>query len=148
MLIAAHSIPAGYIGELIGNPLLAFLVGIVIHILLDMIPHYDTTDGSKFTVRQWALMVIDALIGILVIIFIIKPPLDVHSSFLWGAFGGIFPDIFDSAPGIREIFWKTRFGKAFHKFAKKSHGKHLTFIPGILIQVIIVIIFTYLYIHK
>lgn len=147
MLFTAHVIPAAYIGEKIGNPILAFLVGIFIHFLLDSIPHYDTTDKGKYTFRQWALVLVDFAIGLLIIFGLIQPAYNLKSPFLWGAFGGILPDLFDCLPFIRELFWKTKFGKAFHSFSCKIQAKHLKPIPGLLIQVFVIILFSYLYLH-
>lgn len=140
MLIASHSLAAGYIGEIIGNPIIAFFVGIVIHFILDAIPHYDTTDKGKFTPRQIALIVIDGFIalGIFGVIFFEK---GVNISFIAGAFGGIFPDILDNVPFWQKCFRGTSFGKAFHKFHKAVHAKQPNSALGMLTQVLVIVIF-------
>ena len=147
MLFSSHVLAAGYVGGKIGNPFLAFLAGILIHLILDAIPHYDTTDKGKYTPRQWALVLVDFAIGLFIIFGLIKPVYNLKSPFLWGAFGGILPDLFDCPPLIRELFWKTKIGKAFHNFSCKIQAKHLKPVPGLLIQVFIIILFSYLYLH-
>ncbi|MFA4996102.1 MAG: hypothetical protein WC536_03100 [Patescibacteria group bacterium] len=148
MMTATHIIAAGYVGERIGNPFIAFLVGIVIHFILDSIPHYDTTDGGKLTKRQLTLTFVDLTIGILIIKFLLKADLSFGSSFLWGAVGGIFPDILDVIPFWQKAFRSTKFGKRFHKFHDDIQRISLPPISGLLIQAIIIIIFSYLYLTR
>jgi hypothetical protein len=148
MLIASHIIVAGYVGEMIGNPFLAFLVGIIIHFLLDSIPHYDTTDNGKITKRQLALTVTDGFVGIILIVFLLKADLGLKSPFFWGAFGGIFPDILDNVPFWQKAFRNTVFGKKFHKFHEDIQSVRLAPVPGLLVQAIVIVIFLYLYLHR
>ena len=143
MLIASHSLVAGYIGETIGNPIVAFLVGIVIHFILDTVPHYDTTDKGKFTTRQIALIVVDALIALTVFCLILSKR-GFNLSFIAGALGGIFPDILDNVPFWRNRFRNTSFGKEFHKIHKAVHRKQPGAFWGILSQLIVITVFTYL----
>lgn len=148
MLVAAHIITAGYAGEMIVNPFLAFLVGIIVHFVLDSIPHYDTTDNGKITKRQLALSITDIIIGILLIVFLLKADLGLKSPFLWGALGGIVPDILDNIPFWQNAFRNTHFGRTFHKFHDNIQKIRLTPIPGLLIQVLVIVIFSYLYLHR
>lgn len=137
MLIAAHAIAAGTVGTYISNPILAFLLGIILHFVLDFVPHYDTTDEGKFTPRQIALILTDFLLFLLIIIFVIKPS---DPSFWWGAFGGIFPDFLDINPLWNKAFRKTAFGKSFHKFHEKIQRYRASFVPGISVQMLVILI--------
>lgn len=148
MLIASHIITAGYVGERIGNPFLAFLVGVVIHFLLDAVPHYDTTDNGEITKKQLVLLITDGAIGILLIIFLLKADLGLKSPFFWGVFGGIFPDILDNVPFWQGAFRNTIIGGKFHKFHDRIQKISLPPMPGLLLQIIIVMIFSYLYLHR
>lgn len=148
MLIATHIIVAGYAGEMIGNPFLTFLAGVIIHLLLDAIPHYDTTDDGKITKRQLALVIIDGIIGIFLIIFLLRANLGFKSPFFWGALGGIFPDILDNVPFWQKAFRGTNFGKKFHQFHERIQKISLPLIPCLLLQILIVMIFSYLYLHR
>jgi hypothetical protein len=150
MLIATHSIAGGIAGEYIGNPFLAFLAGIVIHFLLDTIPHYDTTDDGKFTFRQLAFVGADCVAGLIILIFIMRADLSIKSPFLWGAIGGILPDIFDCLPGIQDYFRKTSFGKKIHEFHDAIQIKSKGIKPwlGVLIQYSILALFVILYLAK
>jgi len=148
MMTATHIIAAGYVGEKIGNPFLAFLVGIVIHFLLDCIQYYDTTDNGEITKRQLVLIFTDLIIGILIIVLVLKANLNLQGSFLWGAFGGILPDVMDNIPFWQKAFRSTSFGKKFHKFHDKIQKYSLSPLFGITIQVLIIIIFSYLYLTR
>lgn len=118
MLIASHAFAGGAAGELIGSPIPAFFVGFILHFILDAIPHYDTTDGGKFTSRQWALVTVDFLIGaVLAVIFYHK--IDQPISFFAGAIGGMLPDILDFTPIWYKQFRKTFFGKHMHRFHER-----------------------------
>lgn len=148
MLFSAHVIPAGYVGEMIGNPFLAFLAGIVIHFILDSVPHYDTTDRGKFTLRQWALILADVTIGLYIILFVLKPDFNIKSPFLWGALGGILPDMLEFTPILNKAYRKMKWGAVVHRFHEKIQSVRLKPIQGLLIQVFIIILFSYLYLHK
>lgn len=144
MLISSHTIAAGVVGEYTGNPFLAFLLGIIIHFLLDSIPHYDTTDEGKITKRQLILVFGDLVFCLLVIFLFIKPKIEIGSPFFWGAFGGILPDILDQTPVLKEFFRKSKIGGHIHKFHEniQKYWKQPNPFWGILIQIILVIFFT------
>lgn len=148
MLISTHFITAGYAGEGIGNPLLAFLSGIVIHFILDAIPHTDTIDGGKLTLKQLSVILIDLVVGALLIIFLLKPEASANNPFWWGAFGGILPDIFDCIPLWQEAFRKTKIGGKIHYFHELIQRTKISFVFGFLVQFILLIIFSYLYLIK
>lgn len=143
MLIAAHSLAGGMIGDQLGNPFWAFFVGVISHFILDTIPHYDTTDGGKMTLRQILFVCIDGLLGLSILFFIIKPDLNFESSFLWGAVGGIFPDFLDNVPFWKKCFQKTGFGKNFHKFHADIQFKKTGPFYGIFVQVIVIVFSMY-----
>ncbi|HLC44169.1 MAG TPA: hypothetical protein VJK08_03540, partial [Patescibacteria group bacterium] len=93
MILTAHIITSGTVGELIGNPAGAFVVGIILHFILDAIPHYDTVDKiPQFSRRQIAFTTTEIIIGILMLLFVIRLPLNrtiLNSAFAWGALGGM-----------------------------------------------------------
>ena len=143
MLIAAHSIVAGYVGEEIGNPFLAFLVGIIIHFILDLVPHYDTTDKGKFTFRQILLIGIDGIVAILLLYYILKDN-NYNLSYIAGVIGGILPDLLDNVPLWKKRFRKTKFGKWFHTLHQIVHQKQPSLVIGLATQIILIILFTLL----
>lgn len=144
MLTSSHAITAGTIGMAIGNPILAFILGFIIHFLLDAIPHYDTTDNGKLTFRQWAFILGDLALAILIIFLLIRPEISWGNAFLWGAFGGVLPDIFDDIPLWKEQFRKTKIGALIHNIHEKIQPKQTPMFFGVAIQVLFVVFFTVL----
>lgn len=145
MIITAHVIAGGAIGELVGNPAGAFFLGIILHFILDAIPHYDTVDKiPQFSGRQIIFTTTEILIGILMLLFVIKLPLDrtiLNSLFAWGALGGLVPDLLDNVPFWHDKFMSTKFGRSFHHFHHAIHKKQPGFFIGITTQIITIALF-------
>lgn len=140
MLLGPHLITGAVAGEYIDNPYFAFAAGIILHFILDAIPHYDTTDDGKYTFRQIALIFSEGIIGIIIFLFCYKN-FSVHKiSFLAGALGGIVPDIIDNVPFWQKIFQNNKFGKKFHSFHTWVQLIKLAPIPGIAVQYLIIAI--------
>lgn len=138
MLIASHALVGGTIGELVDNPILALLLGIISHFVLDAIPHYDTTDDGRYTKRQLALFLFDLIIGV-VLIVILLPTIHHSLSFFAGMVGGILPDFIDNVPFWNKHFQSTRFGKSFHEFHTRIQPIKLSPVPGLLVQLVFLI---------
>jgi hypothetical protein len=141
MLFAAHIVVAGTIGGEIGNPFLAFLAGLIIHLLLDAIPHFDTPGGINGHWQQWLLTLTDTIIAILIVALVVKPDLHYNSGFVWGALGGILIDIFDVVPFWKKQFQRTKIGKKVHAIHEWFHSDvKIGFVPGMLVQYVAIII--------
>ncbi len=139
MLLGAHLMAGATAGEYVNNPFLAFAAGIVLHFILDAVPHFDTTDDSKLTFRQMALVAIDGIVGFAVLYFCYRD-FSIHKiSYLAGALGGIFPDLLDNVPLWEKAFQKTFFGKKFHQFHAWLQHFELRPISGLAIQYIIIV---------
>ena len=52
MLDTVHVFAGLAIGRQIANPIVAFIVGIISHIILDAIPHWDGDKGKKYEDRE------------------------------------------------------------------------------------------------
>lgn len=140
MLLGAHLIAGATAGEYVNNPYLAFAAGIILHFILDAVPHYDTTDDHKLTFRQITLVAIDGIVGFAVLYFCYRD-FSIHKiSYLAGALGGIFPDLLDNVPFWEKAFQKTFFGKKFHQFHARMQQFDLKPIPGLAIQYIIIVV--------
>lgn len=150
MLAANHTVVAGVVGSYFGNPFLAFLIGIIIHFILDAVPHYDTTDNGKITFRQMVLVIVDFLIGLFIVFYIMHVKLSFGSPFVWGAIGGNLPDIFDNVPFWNENFRRTKIGKRIHNFHELIHSKVFDRKPvlGLLSQYLIIALFIWIYFTK
>jgi len=145
MILTAHIITSGTVGELIGNPAGAFVVGIILHFILDAIPHYDTVDKiPQFSRRQIAFTTTEIIIGILMLLFVIRLPLNrtiLNSAFAWGALGGMIPDLLDNVPFWEKRFQATKIGSKFHHFHCTIHKKQPSFFVGMTIQIITIVLF-------
>lgn len=141
MIIAAHTIVGGVAGEWIGNPALAFLIGIVLHFVLDSIPHYDTVEGGCWTWKQIVFTGLDFLLMFYLLFAIVKLPLDrtiLNSSFAWGAFGGMVPDLLDNVPFWQKKFRSFQFGKSMNAFHYRIQPKQPSFLYGMATQVAVI----------
>lgn len=147
MLIAAHSIAGGTAGAAIGNPALAFLLGVVLHFILDAIPHYDTTDGGKFTLKQILFVLIDGLVGAVLIITLIIRSDNLPTGFIAGAVGGVFPDILFNLPKIKEVVVKNSIMNSLERFHSAIQKYDLPPIPGVLVQALVIILSIYFFLR-
>jgi len=140
MLFGPHLLTGAVAGEYIDNPYLAFAAGIILHFIVDAIPHFDTTDEGKLTFRQITLIVVEGIIGFTVLYFCYQN-FSIHKiSFLAGAFGGIFPDLLDNVPFWEKSFQKTAFGRAFHNLHSRVQSIKLAPIPGLAIQYAVIVL--------
>ncbi|MFA6963455.1 MAG: hypothetical protein WC227_01935 [Patescibacteria group bacterium] len=123
MITTVHVISGGLLGESIGDPFLAFAAGIILHFILDAIPHFDNLlEDGEWTWKQWVFTSADLLLMTSLLIFL-KPELSLSSPFLWGAFGGLLPDILDNVPFWRKKFRSTYFGGKLRAFHQGIHPK-------------------------
>lgn len=138
MLLGAHLIAGAVAGEYVDNPFLAFAAGIILHFILDAIPHYDTTDDGKYTFRQMALIVVEGIISIIIFLYCYKD-FSIHKvSYLAGALGGVVPDIIDNVPFWQKYFQKSLFGQKFHRFHEWVQSLKISPVPGLIIQYLII----------
>lgn len=141
MLLAAHAISGGVIGEELNSPYLAFLIGFLFHFVLDLIPHYDLTSGGKWDLKQITYVGADAVIGVLVIILYIKPEYSLANPFWWGALGCVLLDLMDNIPLWQGALKKTKIGGALHSLHDKCHWYAPNLVFGVLTQVVVIGLF-------
>ncbi|MFA4871469.1 MAG: hypothetical protein WC610_00150 [Patescibacteria group bacterium] len=162
MFITVHAAAATLIGKKVASVPLAFVLGLISHFILDIIPHGDQKLGKKFFgfrfnliprekkgIRILALYgIIDALalIGFLLYLFRTFEFAD-SDSVTWAIIGGILPD---ALVGIYMV-GKFKFLKWFFDLHSKIHYLWLNKIKkdiplrwGVLMQVITFIIIFWL----
>ncbi len=100
------------------RPWLAFVLGFVSHLLIDVIPHGDAEMYTKYQKGQQirlalAYNAIDAVVAIVLIGILLNLPLGEMSRGIatLGIFGGVLPDLL---AGLREVA-KSRWLEAFHR---------------------------------
>lgn len=147
MLIATHSLVGAFAGKEIGYPPVAFLLGIISHIILDSIPHADGPDDSPdrkesdpHTVGQYLLVAVDIALAIAIFMYFSQDDL-LNSSMLWGAAGGIFPDFIDNVPFWSPSLRKWSPIKKFHEFHVKIQSIKLPVVFGLALQYFISVVF-------
>lgn len=142
MITTVHVISGGLIGESVDNAYLAFLLGIVLHYILDAIPHFDNVlENGKWTWKQWLFTGSDLILTIS-LIFFLKPEISFSSPFLWGAFGGLLPDILDNVPFWSNKFRKSPIGSRIFAFHERVHSSiKPNIIWGLITQIAILVIF-------
>lgn len=140
MLATPHLLTGAAIGAVTQNYYAAFILGVISHHLLDIIPHFDTAifhmnekdDHYQLTKRDWLIGVGDAMIGVVILLLITISMLMVVGSpynigpILVGALGGIFTDLFDNVPFWKERFRQTKIGKKVHAFHEYYHFQPTT----------------------
>ncbi|HOX41256.1 MAG TPA: hypothetical protein PK263_03610 [bacterium] len=123
MIVTAHVIAGGIVAEELGDPIIGFIVAFFLHFVMDALPHFDTTDGGKWTKKQILFTSSDFLLSAILILFFVQPVLSFSNLFLWGAFGSFLPDLIDNPPMWSGWIRKTKYGKKFHAFHEWCHAK-------------------------
>lgn len=144
MFLTVHSSTGAFVGNTAGNPLLAFIIGMISHFLLDSIPHFDPSgsedfDSKKITLtkkgRRYLLVVIcDILLAGVFLLFLLsrKPvyPLGV----IFGVIGSVLPDFL---MGLYKLT-KNPILKIYNTFHQNIHFDqkkiHVNFFLGNLTQ--------------
>lgn len=90
MLSLTHASAGALAGEFIPNPYLAFIVGVILHLIMDKIPHLWPTD--KF--HQNVMIMIDVVLSIFFLVGLYIFPETRNLSMIAGALGGLSVDFF------------------------------------------------------
>ena len=84
MYYTTHLVTGAAVGMLTGNPVRAFMYGLLSHVLLDAIPHHDH--------RKVRNCILDIAVGtvLFALVFFYWRH---NQAMLWGAVGGVIPDL-------------------------------------------------------
>jgi len=80
-----HATVGGLTAGTAGHPVIAFLGGVISHIVLDAVPHHD------YKRLLWG--VFDFILSLGIIFFFYWQPQFFPGRFFWGALGGALPDV-------------------------------------------------------
>ena len=148
MFLTIHSTAGLALGSLTGNPIIALVMGILSHLVLDIIPHGDEildtiAKRGHFVKRMAIFFTIDfAIMLLFAFLFFRGLIIDNPYPLLAGMFGAILPDLLS---GFVTMFpnklwnWYFTFHKANHELLKRT-------IPlkyGIVLQLLTLSLFTY-----
>lgn len=118
MLLSVHATVGAIIGENVGTPLLAFVLGFISHFILDIIPHGDEAlikaYRNNFKNRGMLYLIIFDIIStfiLLSLLFYFKQ-INFNPIVIWGIIGTVIPDFM---VGVYEIT---------NKHFKRTHKLH------------------------
>ena len=145
MFVTTHAALGALIGEALpGHPILAFVLGIILHFLSDMVPHGDSQlykgylAGSKVK-RAIAYTVIDAVVAIFFVLFLFNTRMfDSRIAVSMGIAGSILPDLIVAIYEVfkvRQLKWFQRFHFFFHNLITDRAGD-LTTSSGFAMQML------------
>lgn len=151
MFLTVHATAGVIIGQQTGNIWLAFLGGIISHIILDIIPHGDqdlVESGDKFTpkeiikIRKIALIDMLIMSALLSAIYLadLVPQISVWPV-LVAAFGAILPDFLSGFYALTNSPWLAWQFKFQHNLHYLFNGFTINFPQGIVVQTITLAIF-------
>jgi len=142
MFITVHSAAGVYIGRLVHDPVLAFLIGVISHFVLDFIPHDDSKFVKDNKLRLFFVGLIDGLIAVFYL-FMLRSRIDLFSlSIMAGVAGAVIPDV----PWLIYKLFNVKCLESYYNFHKIFHRKkiNIKYWQGITIQIIFLAILTYL----
>tara|TARA_Y100000310_G_C20198740_1_gene585890 strand:+ start:139 stop:597 length:459 start_codon:yes stop_codon:yes gene_type:complete len=148
MFLIVHSTAGIALGSLTGNPIIAFAMGLISHLVLDIIPHGDEELGKwaikgGFIKRMSILFIIDFSIALLFIfIFFRNNIIENPYPLLAGAIGGILPDLL---VGFVTIFKSKTWNwyLIFHKINHELLQRPIPWKYGMGIQILTLFLLTY-----
>lgn len=132
MTLSTHAAVGIIIAEWTGNPLLGFIIALISHYVLDMVPH-----GDEFVYWRYihnkddriakTAATIDILILSLILTLLLTYGDDFHGSLtLLGALGGILPDLLINIEGVlRRHPVHSALGRSFEWLIKKHYTFHM-----------------------
>lgn len=137
MILSTHLIIGGAVGSQINNPAVAFSINLLLHYLLDSLPHWDYLD--KVLKKDIPKIMLDFIIGLLLLFplhFIFSQFQEVNTTtFLIGAAAAVLPDLlqgFHNLLGFNFLNFHSRFHHFIH------FQKNLPFFRGFAVQIILV----------
>lgn len=148
MFLTVHSAVGVIIGQNISHPLLAFVTGFILHYIFDMIPHGDSFLSQKYKGTKYLILagLIDLLVLTILLfgLFYLKPNL-LNFNVIFAIAGSMFPDVLQAFYYIsnKRLFFRwQKLHDFLHNLVSKKH--EINFYLGILIQIFILIILTYI----
>ncbi len=144
MFLTVHGAVGALIGTSVSSPLAAFVLGVLSHGVVDMIPHGDDALFERPTRAERLRLLltataIDVLLLLAVLFAAIRPDVRMPSlTILAGVFGGILPD---ALQGMNDLFPTLRFFGAFKRLHNRIHSRIIrargTFYVGMTVQIIV-----------
>ena len=141
MYLTAHGTAGLLIARFIPNPILAFVVGMVSHLVLDFIPHGDEhiADQKRFSLPQakhriaGAALLDGILLTFFVLLYIATTPTTSYQTIIWAFAGAVLPDILQGIYLVTNTRWLKEFNHV-HQGIHNMAGHKLNWKQGMLVQ--------------
>lgn len=157
MFITVHAAAATIIGKSIPNPFLAFLVGVLSHFVLDIIPHGDSKMGKKFWGQKLKFLQakgdlkfmalygsIDSLVLAFLLMFLFKNfEFTRADNVIWAIVGSIIPDVTVAIYKLKNfkiITWFFNLHNKNHNIIVNKLDFDLPLQYGVLMQIVVLAI--------
>ena len=165
MLLSVHLFAGAAIGNAVqvlpGAPVIAFVLGVASHYMLDSLPHWEKLSGEKFPtldtetpVEKWPKENLkSAIADVIVTAMFLWYALWRHSSVLhfysspifWGAFGAVLPDLLTNTPFWNKIIVKWPVFKEeryVHEYFHITHEsqRHMPKYLGLITQILVFLV--------
>lgn len=148
MFLTVHGTAGIALGTLTGNPILAFIMGVISHFILDIVPHGDqfvdrwSRKGNR--IQRLTFIFITEFSIAIIFIFLMFNELIFANPYvlLAGMAGGMAPDF---ASGFTMVF-KSKLWDWYFRFHNENHQllqKTISFKYGITLQLVTLLLLTY-----
>ncbi|MFH1508770.1 MAG: hypothetical protein ABIE68_01245 [bacterium] len=147
MFSTSHAAVGTVIGAATGNPILAFIFGIIFHFIFDLLPHGN--EEMEFSDKNKLISIllqglVDAYILIFIILFTSTfNVIEYSDAMFWGIIGSIFPDLITGAIFLfKTKNWKISILEKFWDFHSNIQNvlPQGSFITGLTIQLFVFIL--------
>jgi len=149
MLVITHAVTGAVIGQVAKSSPLAFIISVIVHFLMDMIPHGDSKDYEKYretgkiskaSIYQLIFDIV-VVIGFAVYVLILRTETNWWPIF-WGIIGSVLPDML---VGVHECKpnWLTKNPHKLHLFFHNiitDRWRDIKFRYAVVIQLLAIII--------
>ncbi len=146
MFITTHAVIGALVGvEFASKPFIAFVVGLISHFLVDIIPHGDSSlykgyvSGARVK-RAIAYVTLDSLVGMLFVLGLFNTQFVEHRlAISMGIIGSVIPDLLVAIYEvfrIKELRWFHRLHFFFHNLITSKKGD-IPMTAGIAMQLVI-----------
>jgi hypothetical protein len=133
MFMTVHAAAATIIGKQVNSSIIAFLLGLLSHFVLDMIPHGDERLGKRFFGQRLKMLYnqgelkfmalyssTDSFVLAFFLIYLFKNfEFASSNTVIWAIVGGLLPDaiaLLDKLTGFKIFKWFNNFHIANHKY--------------------------------
>lgn len=132
MTLTTHAAIGAAIGSAVGNPFIGFILGLLSHFLVDMIPHGDTQLADLFRIHKKrrkllvAYVTVDAVLAMYLVMAVFLVRTDgTHIAFAAAVAGSMLPDFLVGLGDLWRFGPLKKFVKLhffFHDFFSRSRG--------------------------